>query len=480
MSICIPKAASQPLETRDARATWLKQRIHTLIADRPHLRKARIGIAVRDLSSRDTIFEHNANARYNIASNSKIITTAAALATLGPDHRFRTDVFARRRDDVGNIIGPLYVRGQADPSLDTGRLYQLAQKLYRVGVRQISGGIIIDDSYFDRHNLPPKFDEQKTSQASYRAPVGATSIHHNALSVYVRPARAGSGAAFVSVSPPGDYLRIVGTVNTNAKGPTRIKVETRAKGKHLDVIVSGTIAASAPERRIRRRVPSPHALFGSTLRHVLQNTGIRIAKPTISRGKVPKSAILLTTLASDTLASLVRSLGKYSNNYVAEMLLKTMGRGKANQPATWSRGIATVHQFLHNTIGLRADSFTFENGSGLFRASGFSPHQVLQILEVCQQNFSFGPDLVASLAIGGKDGTLRRRLRADDTAGQIRAKTGTLATVSALSGYAGIHQSKVLAFSILINNIPRKYAAKKQARSLENEIAQAIVALSKR
>jgi D-alanyl-D-alanine carboxypeptidase/D-alanyl-D-alanine-endopeptidase (penicillin-binding protein 4) len=230
-------------------------------------------------------------------------------------------------------------------------------------------------------------------------------------------------------------------------------------------------------RRYRQRVPHPAQYVGATVRALLAERGVRVDRKQVRREKVPEDAHRLAVRYSPPLSVLIRGMGKYSNNYVAEMLLKTIGaetEARGERPATWADGLGSVRQFLTDEVGLAKESFRYGNGSGLFNASGFSPRALVSVLASAYADFRYGPDLLASLAMAGTDGTLRRRMEDGPAARLVRAKTGTLAEVSALSGYAAIDGRAPLAFSVLVNEVPD--GAMSDARALQDDIAEALIA----
>src|SRR5262249_17366057 len=99
------------------RQAWLRTRIDELLTA-PQLKGARVGLAVMEVESGRILYAKNERTALNPASNAKLITTAAALALLGPEYRFKTALYA---DDVqsGSVTGNLYLKGFGDPSLVT-------------------------------------------------------------------------------------------------------------------------------------------------------------------------------------------------------------------------------------------------------------------------------------------------------------------------------------------------------------------------
>src|SRR5262249_38188580 len=173
---------SAPTGSPAERQAWLRARIDELVGASA-LKGAKIGVAVMDVESGRVLYARNEKAAYNPASNAKLITTAAALALLGPEYRFKTALYA---DELrgSDVAGNLYIKGFGDPSLVTEGLWKLVSDLYALGVRKVSGDIVIDDTYFDSVRMPPAF-EQKQEDGPWRAPTGATSLNYNAVAITV-------------------------------------------------------------------------------------------------------------------------------------------------------------------------------------------------------------------------------------------------------------------------------------------------------
>src|SRR5690606_21404379 len=223
----IDRRAARPPDLDD-RARFLARRIDEIVAARAaQLPGARIGIAIRDLDSGTMLYERDADGLYNAASNTTLGTASAALAALGPDFRYYTALYGGAVDSKGVLDGDVYIRGRGDPSLGTSELYQMARELRQNGIVKITGGVVVDAEYFDDRDLPPHFDEKPEDQAPYRAPIGATSLNFNAVTVSLRPSPTGRGPCIVKVEPPNDYVVVDSAVQTVSSGRTRIRMESK-------------------------------------------------------------------------------------------------------------------------------------------------------------------------------------------------------------------------------------------------------------
>lgn len=401
----------------------------------------RVGVAVIDLASGQRVIEHAASQPFNPASNMKIITAWAALKRLGPDHRYLTGLYGTVR---GDRVARLVLRGEGDPSLEHHDLWEMAARLRRAGVRRV-GEILIDQSAFDGEFAPPAFAQQPNEWASFRAPVAAVSVAGNSVAFEVRPSADG-GAATVSVQP-ASFVELSGSVRTGAAGATEsVALTLSPRGDTLAATIGGSLPAGSPTLRILRRVDDPRLLAGHALRDVLTQVGITVDGG-VSTGTA--TGRLLSAHRSASLVRVLHRLGKKSDNFYAEMVFKSLSRGEA--PARFERSATLVRELL-GAAGIDTSRVQILNGSGLFDANRVTPEALAELLRVAMHDPSVGPELVAQLAIGGTDGTLRARMRHLKGSGAVRAKTGTLAAVSALSGY--VLGKRRFAVSILINDVP--------------------------
>ena len=443
------------------RKQWVADQITAALSARPTLGHAKIGIAVTDLATGEPLFAHAGDEKLNLASNTKLLTSVAALGTLGNGFRWRTAVLADKLpDDAGVIEGDVYLRGRGDPLLTAAHLDELAAELAARGIRTIEGRLVLDASYFDNVVEPPHFDEQPKERSGFRAPVASLGVARSAVTVIVI-ADPGGGATIKLEPDAGDYISIVKReVTSVTEGRTRLRVETKrpATPNRIEYEVTGQIRTGEGSWDFRRRVDDPARFAGAVFRAALTAHGITIRQRQIGMGTAPLIAKQLAVHDSLPLADVVRFMNKLSDNYVAESVLKTLGaeaRAAAGTqgPATWADGTAAVSAYLAK-IGLPAGSYRADNGSGLFASTDVTAKQLVTLLTAAHADYRIGPDLLASLPVGGGDGTLARRFHGTPAKGRVRAKTGTLDKVITLAGYVAVDSGKPLAFAILLNDVP--------------------------
>jgi D-alanyl-D-alanine carboxypeptidase/D-alanyl-D-alanine-endopeptidase (penicillin-binding protein 4) len=458
------------------RTTWLHDKLAAALTAHPTMAKAKISAYVVELETGNPLFASNETAAMSLASTTKLLTTVAALGTLGGGFRWRTAVYAEDLDEAtGTVKGNLYVRGRGDPTLQPADLKQLAADIAARGIVKIEGQIVLDTTYFDTDTEPPHFGEQPKERAGFRAPVASFGVAKSAVTVNVIAQPGGTAKVWLDPDA-GDYVKLTKTeVTSDLAKKTRLEVKEKPVKDHVEIEVKGMIRPSDGSFDRRYRVDDPARFAGEVFRRALIAEGVKIGKRGFGAGAVPLTAKILAVHDSAPLSLVVRDMNKQSDNYMAESVLKTLGAETRTTPgpAAWSDGLAAVRAYM-SKIGLPAGSYKQENGSGLYGASEVSAKQLVTLLRAAHEDYRIGPDLVASLPVGGTDGTLARRWHGRDAAGRVRAKTGTLEKVTTLAGYVAVDGDHQLAFAILVNDIPK--GERNTSRAMADEMVDAMIA----
>jgi D-alanyl-D-alanine carboxypeptidase/D-alanyl-D-alanine-endopeptidase (penicillin-binding protein 4) len=468
----VTRVVSAPTGTPAERLRWLQQQIDAAIAD-PVLAGARVGVAVAEVDTGKPLYARNELGLFNPASNVKLFTTAAALALLGPEYRWKTVIYADGPISGGELKGSLTIKGHGDPTLVVEDLWRLVADLWAAGVRKVSGDLTVDDTFFDEVRLGPGF-EQKQEDAPYRAPNGALSLNYNAVGVHVLPGPADGAPARVVIEPSTPYFTVINEARTVAAGRTAITVESRdaTSEGHTEIVVRGRIAVRDAGVVQQRRVAHPDLYAAYAFRELCLRRGIKIAGAVV-RAPSPERARAVAVHYSQPLGVAVRDVNKRSNNFMAEQILKTLGAETAGKPGTWQKGLDAVAGFLER-LGIARSDYKMTNGSGLYDSNRFTPTQLVTLLRLAYKDFRFAADFIGSLALAGADGTIGHRMEGGLAERFVRAKTGTLAGVSCLAGYAGAPGRMPLAFAIFMNDLPEP--ATQHARRAQDQIAEALVA----
>ena len=429
--------------------------------------QGRLSAELDDVASGALLGSIAPNTPENPASNQKILTTAAVLAHLGPNFRFKTVLCGKRS---GDAVPVLVIRGNGDPSLSSEDLHVLAKAVAQSGVLHV-GDVLVDQSFFDSHFVPPAFDEQPNEWAAFRAPVSAVSLNRNVTTLNVAPTELGQSAK-VWFDPEG-FVDITGGVRTEKLDRAEnVKLTLKESGTRLAAIVAGGIQPNSPAFHWSRRVEDPTLLAGYGLKGALVAAGIQVSGKIAAGGEAELTELVLHE--SKPLSELLPELGKDSDNFYAETLLKDLGARVLGTPGTSANGAAVVLDYLREIDAL--DSGTrISNGSGLFDANRVSAHTLVKTLRSALRDPATGGVFVDQLAVGGIDGTLKHRFAAFKKQRSIHAKTGTLDRVIALSGYVFRPDgSYPVAFSLIVSGITNHAEVRKRVDDVVGLVARTL------
>ncbi|NTX06071.1 D-alanyl-D-alanine carboxypeptidase/D-alanyl-D-alanine-endopeptidase [Myxococcus sp. CA051A] len=444
-AVAAPPSSAEKRADREALRTALLE-----VLQRAPLKVSRVGVHMQSLDDGTVVFTHNADELLNPASNVKLVTSAAALATLGPEFRYDTEFLVEPELPADGKVKTLYVRGKGDPSITTERLWGVVSELWHSGLREV-GDIVVDDSWFDAERTPPGYDQEDSDRA-YMAPTGALSLNWNAVAIFLRPGASPGAKGTVEMEPPSDYFIVDNQLSTGARRARRVSVTSDPSGAQQKIVVRGQVPAERGGAvSVWKKIDNPPMYFGQTLKQLLSTRGMKV-KGRVKVGLTPSKARTVHVAQSDTFDVLLKRLNKLSSNFVAEQLLKTMGAEGRGQPGSFTKGVEVVEQFLERDVGISRGTYVMKNGSGLNDANRFSAAQLNKLLRHMSIRFPFAPEYLSSVPIAGKDGTLKYRFEGSDAVGKLRAKTGTLEGVSALSGYVTSAGGERFSFSMMVND----------------------------
>lgn len=453
-------------------ATTKAQKILDRWAKGKTLRGLQVGVSVIDAQNGQTLAGRHATTVMNPASGTKLLTSAAALALLPLEPKWRTSLHGIIEDS--RLQGPLRVVGGGDPKLLIAHVEQMAEAVLKSGVKAIPEGLVLHLGHFDTLGLPPAY-EQKQTDAGYRPSVGALASNFGAVRVSVRPAKRVGGLVRVSVEggPEAVDLSVSAKTVQGTKDDIAIRSIQRQDGS-TQIVVSGSLGKGAKATGGRKRLYDPNLWTGRVLRHLLIQKGVEVGDAiTVSLEPLGHDAgPALLTVSSRSLPETLEDINTWSNNFMAEMVLKQMGCEVAT-PCTWERGVMRATEALSD-LGVPEDAFTFVNGSGLYRATMASPLAMTTLLVKMRADPLKFAAFDGSLAVSGKPGTLRGRLTGKGTRGKVRGKTGTLNEVVSLSGYLPTRRGRTLAFSVIVNG-----ATPKRTSAIRRKIDQLVRRLTK-
>ena len=484
----------------DARSidTAIAQRIEELLK-LPAARRTHWGILVRDLETGATVFERNAEKLFVPASNAKLFSTAMALRRLGPGYRFATAVSATGTvDGEGVLQGDLRLVGGGDPNLSSrvlpyrkpeefapdrlAPLRDLARQLWDAGIRRVTGDLVGDDSRYVWQPYPRGWGYADTLQA-YGSPASALVFNDNLVDVLVRPGGANTPAR-LDISPALGYYEISNRTATVRGRFVDRNLSPRWGDEPGEVVLTGQIPADSRGRKLQFAADDPARYAALALKAALASVGIEVAGSVSASHALPEQMKSLRSIApsqsrdqaprlaetgSAPMAEAIRVVNKDSQNLHAEMLIREVALQESGVGSR-EAAVESLRRFLAEA-GLRTGEFALHDGSGLSRHNLLAPVATVRLLEYMWHSEDRAAYL-DSLPVAGHDGTLHWRFQRGGARGRIRAKTGSMSHVLALSGYAEGVDGATYAFSIFANNFGM---ASSSTRKLVDSIANTLV-----
>jgi D-alanyl-D-alanine carboxypeptidase/D-alanyl-D-alanine-endopeptidase (penicillin-binding protein 4) len=455
---------------------WAR-RLDSLL-DEPPFDRALWGVAVADHQGR-ILFDRNGNRLFQPASNNKLLIAAAATALLTPEYRFATLVYAAGPIVQGVVRGDLVVYGGGDPTFSS-RYYPdamtpleaLADSLRAQGITTIEGDVVGDASRFDSVLVNPTW-ERGDMDWEDAAPVTALGFADNIIEFRVTPG-ALDDTPTVAVAPDLD-VRLNNRARTMLPAASERALAFRRSPGSNEVWMEGGVSADARVVTARMAVARPVERTVEAFRIALERRGIRVlgtSRATFdsTRYSALRQSPPVVRLQSPSLARVLRAVLEDSHNWSAEMLLKTLGRERAGE-GSWRAGIEVVRRYLIDSLGIDSTMFGLSDGSGLSHHNFVAPLALVRLLQAMAQHRR-GEAFLDALPVAGRTGTLRTRLRDYGIAGRVRAKTGFIGSINALSGFLDRPEGTWV-FAIQLNNhLARSREAVRRIDDLVSELSR--------
>ncbi|MGV0962598.1 MAG: D-alanyl-D-alanine carboxypeptidase/D-alanyl-D-alanine endopeptidase [Polynucleobacter sp.] len=401
----------------------------------------------------------------NPASTMKLLTTLSGLDILGPQYRWRTNIYTDGIIRQGILKGNLYLQGTGDPKLVPEELAKMMKELQNLGIQKIDGNL-----FFDRSAYASSVMEHNTidgeSLRAYNVPPDPLLYAFRTLSFQLSKSRT---ADFIDLSytPALSQLKVVNQMQLvdhscdNWKSNIRFNLEPEGisnTDQPLTAQFSGAFPSSCKGVNFNIVALDANTFLTQGIAAAWELAGGAWTQPPIGKdGAVPLAARLLLQFEGIKLADDVVDINKYSNNVMARQVLLTLALEKMGKPATTANGDLVIQSWLKQN-GLNFTDLVIENGSGLSRNEAISAEQMNQLL-LTARNLPVAEVFYNSLPIAGTDGTMRNRLMAHlrkflhlKKKPEARIKTGSLADVRAISGYVMSTSGKMYAVTSFINH----------------------------
>ena len=231
----------------------------------------------------------------------------------------------------------------------------------------------------------------------------------------------------------------------------RINMDREVDGRTMTLSLQGRVPLESSSARYYRSVADPTAYFMAAFASQMKTQGIDVGGR-YEEGAAPEDGKLVLQAQSPPLASILMDMNKYSSNFIAEQVLKTIGAEKSDGAGSTLKGVEAISAYL-KSLGISDEEYVLVNGSGLSRRIILRPEHLTAVLLDMAKDSKVSPEFMASLAIGGRDGTLWSRFRDEGHVDRLRGKTGTINGVHCLAGYISGTNGKTYAFAYLVNRL---------------------------
>ena len=417
---------------------------------------------VQDVNSPKPLLGHQATTSRVPASVMKLITSYAALGTLGPKYRWPLDVYTQGQVRGGTLNGDLIIKGYGSPEFKQAELRKVLHGIRNKGIRNVSGRVVFDNSYF---NVPNQASFDGKSQSAYNAQPDALLYNERLSSFQIRTT---GKRVHVSTTTPTHNMKIVNRMRSTKRG-CRPHIKVSNRGAQTVVTFSGRFSRRCGTRSYHRVISRPaEMIYGAMQAMWKRDVGGKL-NTRFAMGKAPSNARPLLRTYSRTLAEILPTIDKDSNNVMARQVMLTIGAKAAGQ-GTQRSGANAIGTWLASR-GLNFPELRIENGSGLSRSARISARHVGDLL-VDAYRSPYRNILIQSLAVAGVDGTMKRRLKGTNVKGRGFFKTGTLRDVRSIAGYVKAADGKTYAMAILHND-PR---AKRRALAAHDKLIEWVYA----
>lgn len=499
-----PTKASAPEKTKpvatESKKRQAMQRVNNDSAEAIRLLKKSIAaqawtrehlaVYLYDLNKQSVVWQHNASQAMRPASVMKLVTTISALELLGSQHRGRLELLISAADaaalqqrppmaDLYTLKEPLVLRGVGHSALERRDLFAVHEELSRLGVAAPER-VMLDRRWLPKVTSQPAFDENPLSRynvvpdalmleqymQAYQLTSTASTLQLRITGIDAPITADSSALQFVDEPCAGAYLQQLtwqwsGDVASpklklTGKFPKRCQDAGYAQLLPADWAWQASWRAFWPKAKLVKRSPN-----------------------------APQDTLyVLSTLVDEPLSVRIRSINKYSDNAQARLLFASLSgtestatakaygltAASAIAPADLTKSAAVITAFLQQQH-IDTKALQLDNGSGLSRKETLSAAMLGQLLRWQWQRPS-RYDFIASLPIGGVDGTLRKRFKDQSGAQCAFLKTGTLDQTTALAGYLLPADRSPLVLVAIVNDEQAASLGVSQLNQLVNQLCQ--------
>ncbi len=421
--------------------------------------KQQVSMVIADLDTKQVVVNRNGAVEMTPASITKLITTATALEILGDDFRFKTDILVDGTVNKGKLKGNLIIKAGGDPVLgssyfdDTNFLNDWAGAIKAFGINEIHGDIVADVSIFDNNPLPGGWGSPDVGNY-YAAGIYGLSFLDNTLAVYFRSGRVGTKPHIIGTFPKIDGFKIYNHITSQRGVGDKAFFSGLPYENHRKVV--GYIEANTDSFRVKADMPNPPLVLLRALKDTLQKHSVpQYGKLKVSHQNTVRNSTLIPVFASYSvpLSDIVSVTNIYSNNTIAEYLLKYLSLQKHKQ-GSFIGGVEVIKEFWERQ-GLDLSTLSMYDGSGLTGYNKFSALFLNDLLVYMAKESKYADVFFESLPVAGVNGTVRNFLKNTELSGTAYLKSGSMAKVQCYAGYI-MYGGKKYSIVVMVNNFEGK------------------------
>jgi D-alanyl-D-alanine carboxypeptidase/D-alanyl-D-alanine-endopeptidase (penicillin-binding protein 4) len=411
------------------------------------LPESSVAIWAQEVAAPEPIISHNASVAMNPASVMKLLTTYAALDLLGPAFRWKTEVYANGEVRADVLHGDIMLKGYGDPKLTMENFWLLLRSIRARGIREISGDLVLDRTYFAAPlHLPGDFDGKAARPYNVGPDPLLLNFHTVQLTFLPYPAAVG-----IVVDPSPPQLQVVNLLKLDHEEcgdwRERLGENINDEGSYAIAVFRGSYSSRCEDKSYSVSVLSPNEYLLGVFQQLWRELGGTF------KGKVREAGWspgwnLVAGLESISLGEAVRDINKFSNNVMARQLFLTIGAEAFATKGTLELSKDAINNWLANK-GMKFPELSLENGSGLSRTERISAAHLGEVLLAAYRG-PVMPEFIASLPLSGLDGTMKRR--SHGIAGRSHLKTGSLEGVKTIAGYVLDGKGRRIAVVCFVNH----------------------------
>jgi len=441
-----------------------------VILDDEFFTSSQIALDIFDLTTDEMLCSENSKLLFHPASNQKLFTTAAALLFLPDDFTFTTSIYFTGVIEGDTLYGDIYVVGGLDPAFSSDDLDSLVHVIESMGIKFITGNLYADltvkDSLYWGNGW--MWDDDPDPTTPY---LSALNINDNSIEVFVE-AGENDSTATVTIIPETNFVTVENKAVVSSIDQTDLDITRSWVERKNHIIIDGNVKKGSiidsSDNKEKLNVLYPELYFLTLLKEKLEDKGIPVYGD-IDINNLTDNSKLITSFGLSVDSVMICDINKESDNLRAEMLLYALALNDSGAPALAKNGLEVINKLI-DSLGFDHEDYSVADGSGVSRYNLVSSELIMGLLKYMYGSENFDM-FYNSLSIAGVDGTLEKRMINSISQNNVHAKTGTLAGVSALSGYLTARNGHLIAFSILMQNFVEKNSV---ARRIQDRICNLI------